>query len=228
MMVVQSVRVDQTTFIQSEIYSEEHEYGLWTLGKPDFGSIWLKKERGSARSLGCSKCSTGPKTICWHGNGIIWDHTKRFLKNIHGVWSRLVWKFVTSKTWLLSCVPTAISKPTPRIESPVPKPFVDIQIVSIEITFKGFCTICPELDAGWFGNLLHRCDGIWSGNWNFAFWDEFENWQIVESPHPSNTIKTNEVCPKYTVLNNFECLWSSWAVFSSNSMPSAQPPNTAI
>ena len=55
---------------------------------------------------------------------------------------------------------------TPRIELPIPKPSVTNQILSIEIIFKGFWIMSPELDAGWFTNFRHPCDGfskIWLG-----------------------------------------------------------------
>ena len=55
---------------------------------------------------------------------------------------------------------------TPRIELPIPKPVVTNQLLSIEIIFKGFWIMSPELDAGWFTNFRHPCDGfskIWLG-----------------------------------------------------------------
>ena len=52
MVAVQPLRVDQTGFFQSEIYPEEHEYGLCTFGKPRIRNLMVEMtEIGDLQTL---------------------------------------------------------------------------------------------------------------------------------------------------------------------------------
>ena len=52
MVVVQPVRVDQTGFFQSEIYPEEHEYGLCTFVKTRIRNLMVEMiEIGDLQTL---------------------------------------------------------------------------------------------------------------------------------------------------------------------------------